>query len=120
MGLLDKILSYFEINTYRGICRAMINSYNKVKQRNPNASQRELYALAFSLRPTWRRKEPSSFIFTKGQKELIIKDTDKFEDLVRNIIILETLPDFAPNDLMVTYLTKISVVILEEFKEFKE
>jgi len=92
MGFLGKIFSGFTKNTYKGICRAMINSYRKVKQQNPKASKRELYASALSLRPTWKRKSESSFTFTKGKAKLIIEENDDLETVVMKVIIEETLP----------------------------
>lgn len=133
MGFLDKIFSGFARNTYRGICRVMINSYNKVKQQNPDASKRELYALALSMRPTWKRENLSSFTFTKGSHKLTIEEKDTFKDVVRNVIILETAPP-APYEMplfiashmkrggkfMINYFKEVGQVIEEEFKDFKE
>lgn len=122
MGFLNNIFSSFEKNTYRGICRAMIKSYNGVKKQNPDASSRELCALALSLRPTWKREKPSSFVFIRVSRNLIIEKNDKLKEVVRKIIIAETLPLGAsrdPNFLMNTSRA-ISEVIDEGFKEFKE
>ena len=98
MGFLDKFISGVAKNTYRGICKAMIDSYNRVKQQNPRASKRELYALALSLRPTYQREESSSFTFTKRRHELTIKEEDDLKEVTMRVIIIETLPfDKNPN-----------------------
>lgn len=121
MGFLDNIFSSFEKSTYRGICRAMIKSYYKVKKQNPDASPRELYALALSLRPTWERKDSSSFTFTKGKIKLTIEKNDRFRDVVRNVIILETMPRGATRNqsFLIDSFREISEAIDEEFKELK-
>lgn len=117
MGFLDKLFSGVAKNTHRGTCKAMIGSYNKVKQQNPKTTKRELYALAFSLRPTWERESLSSFTFRKGETKLTIEKGDKFQDVVRNVIIIETIPSFTSDP---NYFIEVAEVVNEEFKEFKE
>ncbi len=117
MGFLDNIFSSISKNTYRGICKAMIDSYNKVKQQNPKATKKELYALALSLRPTWERENPSSFTFAKGRHKLTIEKKDTFKDVVRNVIILETRPPFTSDP---NYFVEVAEVVGKEFKNFKE
>lgn len=121
MGFLNNIFSSFEKNAYKGICKAMINSYNKLKKAHPDTPQKELYAQALSLRPTWKR-EASSFSFKKGERILTIKDGEKFSDVVRNVIILETIPVGASRDqtFIANTLRNISEVLAEEFKVFEE
>lgn len=121
MGLFSKIFSHFAQNTYRGICRVMIKSYAIVKHKNPTLPPMELYAQVLALRPTWKR-EGESFFFTRGRDRLEIKAIDKFNDVVRNIIILETMPAFSSynQDYTITTLKEIVSVITEEFKNFAE
>lgn len=55
----------------------MIRSYNKVKQQNPNLSKRELYALALSLRPTYKRGKFDSYTFyggMRGENTIVIEE----------------------------------------------
>ena len=122
MGFFNNILSGLAKNTARGTCKTMINSYKKFKQHYPGVSKRELYALVFSSRPTWKREEPSSFLFTSGRKNLTIEEKYTFRDLVRNLIILETAPTGLSHniELSVDYFKNLSQVLDEEFKDFKE
>jgi len=111
MGFFDNIFSSFAMSTYKGICRAMINSYKAVKKQNPNVSKRELYALALSLRPTYQRINPSSFTFKKGGRELTIEEKDAFRDVVMRVIIIETDP---------LDMREVVGAMIEGFKDFKE
>lgn len=131
MGFLDKILAPFATNIYKGTCRAMINSYNKVKQQNPNLSKRELYALTLSLRPTYKREDPSSYTFhggIRGENIIVIEQKDTFRGVVRKIIYTETTPSFSPflrpEDPKFLnyqkYLVEVEETVNEEFKDFKE
>lgn len=103
------ILSFLAKNTYKGICRTMINSYNKVKKQNPKATKRELYALALSLRPTWKRENLISFTFIRGKYKLYISDGDNLKDVVAKIILIETFPtiDSLPLEVVINAITKM-------------
>lgn len=131
MGFLDKILAPFATKIYKGTCRAMINSYNKVKQQNPNLSKRELYALALSLRPTYKRENPNSYTFHGGIKReniIIIEQKDTLREVVRKIIYTETSPSSSlfvnPEDPQFLnyqkYLVEVEETVNKEFKNFKE
>lgn len=124
MGFFDKIFSGLAKNTYKGICRAMINSYRKVKQQNPKVEKRELYALVLSLRPGWKRSNPASFTFKKGAQELTIDKDDVFENVVRGVIHLETKPPglsmMRDPVSMTAYYNEVNEVVDEEFKDFRE
>lgn len=122
MGFFNNLLSNLSKNTARQTCKTMINSYNKFKQHYPNLSKREIYTLTLSSRPTWKRENPSSFVFISGRKKLTIKKEDTFRDVVRNLIILETAPTGLSHniELSVNYFKNLSEVLMEEFKDFKE
>lgn len=86
-------MGFFAKQIYKNICRAMLNAYKKSKEQHPSASERELCALALSLRPTWQRKTNDSFTFQrKGEDVLTIEKDDSLEDVIRNVIAEETFP----------------------------
>lgn len=127
MGIFSKISSSFERSSYRGTCRAMIRAYNKVKQQNPNASHRELCAMALSFRPGWKKVYP--FVFTNGEisplgtpEILEIRANDNLRDVARNLILLET-GLFWVNDASLDSFRsqgKVYEALSEEFKGFKK
>lgn len=112
-------MGFFAKNTYKGICQAMLRSYKQAKEQNPDVSAKELYALALSQRPTYKRKSPESFIFiTRKGEEFKIGDKDTFKDVVLNVINHETIPTFSKG--AVTMLIVAQVVLEEEFSNFEE
>lgn len=114
MGIFDKILSGFEKNTYRSIASAMLRAYQQAKIQNPSATERELSALAFEKRPTWKR-EKESFNFKRGKSNLTIEEGYTLQDVIREVIIIETMPSGAYQDPEFTtnVLIKISQAISE-------
>lgn len=116
MGFLNNIFSIFARSTYKGICKAMIGSYNSVKKQNPNAPPRELYALALSLRPTWKRESPSLYTFMKGTSRVTIEEKDTFKDVVMKVIFTET----SPPGIDQGYIMEVVVAVKEAFGDFKE
>ena len=86
-------MGFLARHTYKSICRAMMGSYKSMKSQNPNASEKELLALTLSLRPTYRRDPSDSFKFVKNSNHhMEIKNGDDLKDVIRNVIILETVP----------------------------
>ena len=122
MGFFDNFFSFISMNTYKGICKAMIRSYNMVKRQNPDVSKRELYALALSLRPTWKRKDSTTFTFYRGDRtltELTIEKKDTFQDVLRTLIYTETSSSltFGPN---LNHIREVEGAIAEALEDFKE
>lgn len=98
----------------------MIRSYNAVKKQNPDVSKRELYALALSTRPLWKRASPSSYSFVKGKSKLTIEKDDDFKDVVRNAVLLETVARGLDIEAKTQTIMAVVEVVSEVFKNFKE
>jgi hypothetical protein len=118
MGFFTNIFSSFAISTYKGICKAMINSYNNTKKYNPGISRKELYALSFAMRPGWKRENPSSYTFGKGSNKITIENKDTFKDLVMKVIFAET----SPSSIVMNqeYIMEVATAVKEAFEGFNE
>lgn len=121
MGIFNKVLSGFEGNTYKSIATAMFRAYQQAKKQNPKASERELSALALDKRPTWER-EGGSFTFTKGRSTLTIEKGHTLRDVIRDVIIIETMPAGASHnpEFAVETLRKMSKAINEVIESHTE
>jgi len=122
MGLFENFFNKIETKAQSGICKNLISSYNIVKKQNPDINKRELYALSLLLRPTYKRGGIGSYRFTKNNRELIINENDNLKDVAKKVMILEASSWLIRSDARteMKYIVKITMLIDEEFKNFKE
>lgn len=113
-------MGFFARRTYKGICRAMLRSYKQARQQNQGMPERELAALALSQRPTYKRKVSDSFVFSTKHGDFEIKKEDTIEDVVRNMIMRETIPFGASRDskFVTSTIQEIVEVVDSELKKF--
>lgn len=118
MGFFDKILTSFETSTYRGICNAMLDSYEIFLKKSLNETKQELFAQALDARPTYKRGG-SSFVFTKGGRRFSIDEGDSLESFLRNLIMFETMPVGSVSNMeyFVPTVSKINEVVREEISK---
>ena len=111
---------WYSKKVYKGICKVLLRSYSSVKKQNPQLSRIQLFLIIVNSRPLWKTKDDSTLIY-RSSSEFKINETDKFRDVVRNIIIFETIPTTWQNhqDLEMKALEDISEVLNKEFENFQ-
>lgn len=114
-------MGFFRRHIFKGTCKAMLRSYRAAKRDNPQMPKAQLYAEALSSRPAWERINTTAFRFKSGEM-LNTAEAESFQDVVRNVILIETLPVGASQDpdFLVENMTELTEVMEKQFEGFQE
>ena len=85
MGLLNFLFK----RLVRANTRILIQSYLKVKEQNPDCSEKELYALVLDSRQSYVREGNDSLVFTYKTLTIDVSTFESITHLLATVIIAE-------------------------------
>ena len=115
MGLLN----FLAKKSIKSTAKVLLRSYTEIKERNPDLSEKELYTLTLSMRPSYKKQVGSSIIRFNGY-DIDINKFNSIRDLINMVVRLEHAPQTMDIDLLFRFGDISEKAIEEVFEEIKK